>query len=106
VAMGGFSVNQQGFGESLPHCGRPRDLESDSTAVVNATSANLIRSPISGLMGLAWRALAQTAATPFWQTLAASGQWSSQEMGFYMRRYRGVSGVQSVERQGGEFIMG
>ncbi|KAI9636922.1 aspartic peptidase domain-containing protein [Dioszegia hungarica] len=88
VAMGGFSVNQQGF------------------AVVNATSANLIRSPISGLMGLAWRALAQTAATPFWQTLAASGQWSSQEMGFYMRRYRGVSGVQSVERQGGEFIMG
>lgn len=57
-------------------------------------------------MGLAWRALAQTGVTPLWQTLAASGQWSSQEMGFYMRRYRGVATAQSVESQGGEFIMG
>jgi hypothetical protein len=103
IAMGGFSVNQQGFGGSL--ITRNRQI-TDCTAVVNSTSANLIRSPVSGLMGLGWRALAQTGVTPLWQTLAASGQWSSQEMGFYMRRYRGVNGAQSIERQGGEFIMG
>lgn len=88
VSMGGFTVNGQGL------------------AVVNSTSANLITAPISGLMGLGFRALAQTASTPFWQTLATSGSWDQQEMGFYMRRYRGQRGVQAVERQGGEFSMG
>lgn len=74
--------------------------------MVNTTSANLITAPISGLMGLAFRQLAQTASTPFWQTLATSGSWDRQEMGFYMRRYRGTRGVQAVERNGGEFVMG
>jgi hypothetical protein len=57
-------------------------------------------------MGLAWKSIAQTAATPFWQSLASSGQWSNQEMGFYLQRWRGVTGVTQVEQSGGEFTMG
>lgn len=74
--------------------------------MVNSTTANLITSPISGLMGLGFKALAQTRATPFWQTVATSGNWDQQVMGFYMRRYRGTRGVQAVENEGGTFMMG
>ncbi|RSH80190.1 hypothetical protein EHS25_007200 [Saitozyma podzolica] len=75
-------------------------------AVVNATSSNLIVNPLSGIMGLAWKTIAQTDATPFWQSLASDGAWSSQEMGFYFQRWRGVTGVTQVETSGGEFTMG
>jgi hypothetical protein len=75
-------------------------------AVVNATSSNLIVNPLSGIMGLAWKTIAQTGATPFWQNLASDGAWSSQEMGFYLRRWRGVTGVTHLETSGGEFTMG
>ncbi|RSH95062.1 hypothetical protein EHS25_000148 [Saitozyma podzolica] len=88
VSMAGFSVTGQTFG------------------AVNTTSSNLISNPLSGLMGLAWKSIAQTAATPFWQSLASSGQWSNQEMGFYLQRWRGVTGVTQVEQSGGEFTMG
>lgn len=57
-------------------------------------------------MGLGFKSLAQTGATPFWQTVATSGNWDQQEMGFYMRRYRGTSGVSQVENEGGTFTMG
>lgn len=75
-------------------------------AVVNDTSSNLISAPMSGLMGLAWSSIAQTGATPFWQALAASGTWTTQEMGVYMARWRGVSGVQTVESAGGSLMLG
>ena len=57
-------------------------------------------------MGLGFKALAQTGSTPCWQTLVASGNWDEPVMGFYLRRYRGTQGVQTVEQQGGTFIMG
>ncbi|RSH80807.1 hypothetical protein EHS25_006976 [Saitozyma podzolica] len=88
VTMAGFTITGQTF------------------AVVNATSSNLIVNPLSGIMGLAWKTIAQTGATPFWQNLASDGAWSSQEMGFYLRRWRGVTGVTHLETSGGEFTMG
>jgi len=88
ITMGGFTVQNQGF------------------AVVNSTSSNLINAPMSGLMGLAWSSIAQTRATPFWQALAASGSWTSQEMGVFMARWRGVAGVQQVESNGGSLYLG
>lgn len=88
VTMGGFTISNQGFG------------------LVTNISTNLISNPLSGLMGLAWASIAQTGATPFWQNLASSGKWSQAEMGFYMRRWRGVRGVQTVESDGGELTLG
>lgn len=57
-------------------------------------------------MGLAWKSIAQSVATPFWQALAASNTWSDPEMGFYVQRWRGVTDATSVESNGGEFTLG
>jgi hypothetical protein len=57
-------------------------------------------------MGLGWKSIAQTGATPFWEELASSGAWSDPEMGFFLQRYRGVVGAGVYEKDGGQFIMG
>ncbi|KAK6906397.1 hypothetical protein I203_100382 [Kwoniella mangroviensis CBS 8507] len=88
VSLAGFTVTGQTF------------------AVVTSTTARLISAPLSGLMGLAWKSIASSKATPFWQALAASGSWSDPEMGFYLARYRGDNSASSVESQGGELILG
>ncbi|EIW65821.1 hypothetical protein TREMEDRAFT_46056 [Tremella mesenterica DSM 1558] len=88
VTFGGFSVTGQTF------------------AVVNETTSSLISAPLSGLMGLAWKSIAQSQATPMWQALAASGSLSSPEMAFYLQRYRGDSSAAQVESSGGEFTLG
>jgi cathepsin D len=46
----------------------------------------LIDGSVSGLIGLAFQGLADTKATPFWQTLASNGKLSSPEMGFQLLR--------------------
>lgn len=66
--MAGFSVANQVFG------------------VCDQVSKGLLNSPVSGLMGLAWNTIASSGATPFWQTLAASGAWDSPEMAFQLTR--------------------
>ncbi|WVW79578.1 hypothetical protein I302_101547 [Kwoniella bestiolae CBS 10118] len=88
VSLAGFTVTGQTF------------------AVVTSTTARLISAPLSGLMGLAWRSIASSKATPFWQALAASGSWTDPEMGFYFARYRGDNFASSVETDGGEMILG
>ncbi|KAG1854827.1 aspartic peptidase domain-containing protein [Suillus subalutaceus] len=54
VQMAGFSVSSQGF------------------AVVDEVSTNMLTSPVSGLLGLAWQPLASSGQMPLWQTLASS----------------------------------
>ncbi|OXH30255.1 endopeptidase [Cryptococcus neoformans] len=88
VSMAGFTVSDQTFG------------------VVTSTSANLISYPLSGLMGLAWKSIASSGATPFWQTLAASGDWDSPEMGVYLKRYRGDNTASQIETDGGQILFG
>ncbi|EGN95044.1 hypothetical protein SERLA73DRAFT_187322 [Serpula lacrymans var. lacrymans S7.3] len=87
VQMAGFSVNNQVF------------------AVVDAVSQNLLTSPVSGLMGLAWQSIAQSGATPFWQTLASSNSWDSPLMSFQLTRFLNATNPQSLE-PGGVFTMG
>ncbi|WWC63811.1 uncharacterized protein I303_106416 [Kwoniella dejecticola CBS 10117] len=88
VSLAGFTVTGQTFG------------------VVTSTTARLISAPLSGLMGLAWKSIAASGATPFWQALAASGSWTDAEMGFYLARYRGNNYASSVESEGGELTLG
>ncbi|KAJ7312930.1 acid protease [Mycena albidolilacea] len=68
VSMGSFSVPSQAF------------------LTVEAMDQGLIDGSVSGLIGLAFQGLADTKATPFWQTLASNGKLSSPEMGFQLLR--------------------
>jgi hypothetical protein len=47
------------------------------TAVVDEVSANMLTSPVSGLLGLGWQSLASSGQMPLWQTLASGNAWSS-----------------------------
>ncbi|KAI6108840.1 aspartic peptidase domain-containing protein, partial [Pisolithus croceorrhizus] len=58
VQMAGFSVPNQVFG------------------AVDEVSNGLLTSPVSGLLGLGWQAIASSGSTPFWETLASSGTWT------------------------------
>lgn len=68
VAMGGFQVQRQPW------------------LLVEQTTSGLLDGTNAGIMGLAFDTIANTAATPFWQSLASGGQWSSPEMSFWITR--------------------
>ncbi|KAG2358827.1 acid protease [Suillus spraguei] len=87
VQMAGFSVSDQGF------------------AVVDEVSKDLLTSPVSGLLGLAWQSLASSEQMPLWQTLASSNAWSSALFGVQLTRYTNDSSAQTLE-PGGVLNMG
>jgi len=87
VQMAGFSVPNQVFA----HC--------------DTVSSGLVDAPVSGLMGLAWQAIAASGAVPFWQTLASSGAWDDPVMTFQITRFTNISQVKTLE-PGGTFTMG
>ncbi|KAJ7230114.1 aspartic peptidase domain-containing protein [Mycena pura] len=60
---------------------------------------DFVDSPISGLMGLAGAAVAQTTTVPFWQALVADGQ-AAGEFGFWLSRSQTSGGI------GGGFTFG
>ncbi|OJA16944.1 hypothetical protein AZE42_12289 [Rhizopogon vesiculosus] len=87
VQMAGFSVSNQGF------------------AVVDSVSEDLLTSPVSGLLGLAWSSLAKSQQTPFWQTLAATNVWDSPLFAVQLTRYTNASNAEMLE-PGGVLNMG
>ncbi|KAG0705620.1 aspartic peptidase domain-containing protein [Suillus ampliporus] len=87
VQMAGFSVSSQGF------------------AVVDQVSQDLLTSPVSGLLGLAWNTLAASGQTPLWQTLASSNAWDSALFAVQLTRYTNDSSAQQLE-PGGVINMG
>jgi len=87
VNMGGFVVQNQVL-----------TLATD-------TSSNFLQAPISGLMGLAFQTIAQSKATPFWQSLANGNSFSTPEMAFFLTRFNGDQNAQTLE-PGGAFTLG
>ncbi|KAG1732509.1 aspartic peptidase domain-containing protein [Suillus lakei] len=87
VQMAGFSVPNQVFG------------------VVTQASSGLLNPPVSGLLGLAWQAIASSKASPLWQTLASSGTWTDPLMAFQLTRFINGTSV-NTEEPGGSFTMG
>lgn len=87
VQMAGFSVSSQGF------------------AVVDSVSQNLLTSPVSGLLGLAWQTIAISSQMPLWQTLASNNAWDSALFGVQLTRYTNDSTAQQLE-PGGVLNMG
>lgn len=68
VQMAGFSVSNQIF------------------AVCDEVSSDLLTSPVSGLIGLAFQTISSSGAMPLWETLASSGAWTEQLMAFQLTR--------------------
>lgn len=87
VSMGGFSIPDQ------------------TLLAADQTTSRLLDGSVSGIMGLAFSSIANTRASPFWQTLASSGQLSSPEMGFYLTRFRDQPDAKD-EEPGGTFTLG
>ncbi|KAF7336898.1 Aspartic peptidase A1 [Mycena venus] len=87
VQMAGFSVSNQVF------------------AVCDQVSSDLLTSPVSGLLGLAWQSIAASGATPFAQTLASGTSWDSPVMAFQLTRFLNQSKTQELQA-GGSFTMG
>ncbi|KAJ7049944.1 acid protease [Mycena amicta] len=87
VSMGNFSMAKQGF------------------LSVEAVSNGLLSGSVSGIMGLAFGAIASTQAVPFWQALVTSDQLATTEMAFWLTRFRGARRV-ADEEPGGSFTLG
>ncbi|ODO11202.1 hypothetical protein I350_01806 [Cryptococcus amylolentus CBS 6273] len=81
-------------------------LANTTFAVVDQATSGLIDEPLSGIMGFGWTALASSKASPWWETLASTGQWDDPEFGVYMARFRGVDSATSDEKEGGEITFG
>jgi cathepsin D len=82
VSMGGFTVNPQ------------------TLLVVTDLTQGLLDSETSGILGLAFQALASTHATPFWQALVNAGQFAQPEMSFFLTRFLDVQGASNSEPGG------
>ena len=90
VAMGGFQVQNQPW------------------LLVDQTSSNLLDGSNAGIMGLAFESIANTGATPLWQTLATGNQLSTPEMSFWITRVSGGNQNSNAvdEEFGGVFTLG
>ncbi|KAI0759859.1 acid protease [Trametes elegans] len=69
VSMAEFTVNPQNF------------------VVVEQMTDGLLDGDVSGIMGLAFEALASTNAVPFWQALVNDNQFASPEISFWLARH-------------------
>ena len=87
VAVGGFQVKLQPW------------------LRVDQISPDFVRGSTSGVFGLAFEALSDIGATPFWQTLADGGQLAAPEMSFWFTRLIGDPNA-SGEEFGGIFTLG
>jgi len=87
VQMAGFEVSSQVF------------------AICDQVSDQLLTAPVSGLMGLGWRGLAASTATPFWQSLFEGNVWDEPLMAIYLTRFHNSSSAGQAE-PGGVFTMG
>lgn len=87
VSMGGFTVANQQF------------------LAVDKLTGGLLDGSVSGIMGLAFEAIASTQAPPFWQTLVSTNTLTSPEMSFWLTR-QNTNPSASTEEPGGVFTLG
>ncbi|KAI0312909.1 acid protease [Amylostereum chailletii] len=87
VQLAGMEVNNQVFG------------------VCNTFSSGLVDAPVSGLLGLGWKGISSSGATPLWQTLYESNALDSPLMAFQLTRYQNASNANTLE-PGGTFTLG
>ncbi|CAE7209957.1 unnamed protein product [Rhizoctonia solani] len=85
-------------------------IQNQVWGLVNYTLGTPVPGDIAGLMGLGFKNLAASQATPFWEALVSDNKWH-EPFGNIMTelnhddRYNNVSGASAAEL-GGEFILG
>lgn len=87
ITMGGFTVPQQIW------------------LTVTQATAQIVSGSVSGIMGLAFSAIAATGATPFWQALVNNNQLQAPEMSFFLTRFVNQA-TATEEEPGGVFTLG
>ncbi|CAE6529605.1 unnamed protein product [Rhizoctonia solani] len=80
-------------------------IQNQVWGLVNYTLGTPVPGDITGLMGLGFKSLAASHATPFWEALVSDNKWHDPVMSFWMTRYNNVSTASAAEF-GGEFILG
>lgn len=73
---------------------------------VEQTTDHILDGSTAGIMGLAFRGIANTRATPFWQTLVDRNTWTSPEMSFWLRRLITDISAPDEEPNGGVMTLG
>jgi cathepsin D len=87
VSMGPFTVSKQIF------------------VAVTSVAAQTIDGALDGIMGLAFQGIAQSTATPFWQTLISNNQLTNSEFSFFVTRFVNDASAQE-EEPGGVLTIG
>ena len=72
--------------------------------IADTETPDLVQTPVSGLMGLAFQGIASTGAVPFWQALINDNQLSTPEMSFWLAR--DTTGTTNSFVPGGMFTLG
>ncbi|CAE6510534.1 unnamed protein product [Rhizoctonia solani] len=80
-------------------------IQNQVWGLVNYTLGTPVPGDIAGLMGLGFKNLAASQATPFWEALVADNKWHEPVMSFWMTRYNNISTASAAEF-GGEFLLG
>ncbi|EJF59592.1 acid protease [Dichomitus squalens LYAD-421 SS1] len=80
-------------------------VDAQTFAVATAVTEDLLNSPVSGLMGLAFETIASSGATPFWQTVATNGGLDQPLMAFQLTRFTNDTQARDLE-PGGTFNLG
>ncbi|KIM45427.1 hypothetical protein M413DRAFT_24631 [Hebeloma cylindrosporum] len=70
---------------------------------VDQVTSSLLQGSLSGILGLAFTAIASSGATPFWETLSSNNQLSASEMSFWLTRSTDAT---QTEVAGGVFTLG
>lgn len=78
-------------------------VEQQTVALVSSVTPNLLFSPVSGLLGLAFSSLTTSGTQTWWQ--ASIGGWDSPLFSFHLTRFKNVSSSDS-EEFGGSFDIG
>ena len=79
---------------------------TERLVVVDQLTSGLIDGRISGIMGLAFQGIANTAAPPFWQALLNANQLTSPEYSFFITRFVDDASSVGAEEPGGVFTLG
>ncbi|PCH35995.1 acid protease [Wolfiporia cocos MD-104 SS10] len=80
-------------------------VDSQTLLLVSDVTSGLLGGNVSGILGLAFEALASTQATPFWEALVNDKQMSSPEISFWLTRFIDDADA-TPEEPGGVFTLG
>ncbi|KAE8234843.1 hypothetical protein CF326_g108 [Tilletia indica] len=81
----------------------------NSTFALATQVSEVLNPPISGLIGLAWKSLSTTGATPFWQAVVEGGNVKDQVFSFQLARNNEADNLYTDEiplNSGGVFTLG